>query len=269
MLKRAFVAVTLFFVATAFADAGINVRPEGDNKRVALVIGNDNYKELPRLKRATNDAREVGKAMEKIGFEVTPALNLGRADTLDAVNKLASSVFEGDTVFIFFAGQAFNAGGGDYVLPIDVPALSDMGSLVTASLSLEQIVAPIKARRPARVVLVVDGCRDNPFKDAAARGGLAPLSSTQTSDIWDGVFVLFSAGIGQVAMESLSSADTDPNSLFTRFFIKSVGKPGQTLNELTVDLRRNVTALAKDASVNQTPAYYDQLPDAYVLVPNK
>lgn len=269
MFKSVVVAAAFFLIVTVHADAGINVRPEGVSKRFALVIGNDNYKELPRLQRAGNDAREVGKAMEKIGFEVTPALNLGRADTLDAVNKLANSVFEGDTVFIFFAGQAFSAGGGDYVLPTDVPALSDMGALVTASLSLEQIVSPIKARGPARILLVVDGCRDNPFKDAAARGGLAPLALTQASDIWDGVFVLFSAGIGQVAMESVSSADTDPNSLFTRFFIKSVGKPGQTLNELAVDLRRNVTALAKNAKVNQTPAYYDQLPDAYVLVPNK
>lgn len=269
-MLKIFAAVASIVLATlAQADAAISV-PNGEPvKHLALVIGNDEYKELPKLKRAVNDAREVGKAMEKIGFEVTPALNLGKADTLGAIKKFGGAVSSGDTVFVFFAGQAFNAGGRDFVLPTDVPKPSDVGELAAASLSLEDIIAPLKARNPARIILVIDGCRDNPFRGTPARStpGLGGLSDS--TDMWDGVFVLFSAGIGQVALEGLSTSDTDANSLFTRFFIKSVGKPGQTLSELAVDLRRNVTTLANGANVRQTPAYYDQLPDSFALVPNR
>lgn len=265
MLRVVILAVSIVCATLVQANAGIQV-PSGPGKRLALVIGNDDYKELPKLQRAANDARAVGSAMQQIGFDVTTGLNLGKAETLASVDKLGEAISSGDTVFVFFAGQAFLSSGRDYVLPTDTPKLSNMSALIAASVSLEDIIAPLKARNPARIILVVDGCRDNPFKDGLSRDPSSGLSAP-AADNWDGVFVLYSAGIGQVAMEGLSTTDTDPNSLFTRFFIKAVGKPGQTLSELAVDLRRNVTPLASGAGVRQTPAYYDQLPDAFALVP--
>jgi uncharacterized caspase-like protein len=50
-------------------------------KRVALVIGNDRYANLPtheQLQKAVNDARAVGEVLKSIGFEVIPGENLDR-----------------------------------------------------------------------------------------------------------------------------------------------------------------------------------------------
>jgi uncharacterized caspase-like protein len=64
----AVISLALIGVLSAHAD-----------KRVALVIGNDRYANLPaseQLQTAVNDARAVGKALEQIGFRRCPARTL-------------------------------------------------------------------------------------------------------------------------------------------------------------------------------------------------
>src|SRR4030095_11638242 len=44
--------------------------PSGVERRVALVVGNDGYLTAP-LRNARNDARDVGRTLESLGFTVT------------------------------------------------------------------------------------------------------------------------------------------------------------------------------------------------------
>ena len=47
-------------------------------KRVALVMGNDHYANLPILQKAVNDAEAVGNALARLGFDVIRGRDLGR-----------------------------------------------------------------------------------------------------------------------------------------------------------------------------------------------
>ena len=47
-------------------------------KRVALVIGNDAYQNVPALKKAVNDSRTIGDSLKQLGFTVVSAQNLTR-----------------------------------------------------------------------------------------------------------------------------------------------------------------------------------------------
>src|SRR5690349_10203835 len=47
-------------------------------KRVALVIGNDQYNNIPQLKKAVNDARTMNDTLKKLGFTVLVAENQNR-----------------------------------------------------------------------------------------------------------------------------------------------------------------------------------------------
>lgn len=241
------------------------VAPPNHNDKRALVIGNDDYRDLPKLERAVNDARAVGEAMTKIGFDVTVAPNLTREGTLAALKAFADTLYAGDTAFVFFAGQAFAADGAEYLVPIDAAKPSNVDAAIGASLTVDEIIASVGQGGPARTVLVVDGCRDNPFKSSGQNRsyGLKATSTPQDA------FVIFSTSIGQVAFEKLSTGDTDPNSVFTREFIKTVGKPGQNLVEFAQDLRTRVSTLATGAGYRQMPAYFDMLTDNYTLVPAK
>ena len=52
--------------------------PAHAEKRVALVIGNNDYKNVPKLQKAVNDARTMGDTLKQLGFTVMVAENQTR-----------------------------------------------------------------------------------------------------------------------------------------------------------------------------------------------
>ena len=72
----------------------------------ALVIGNDDYRLMPRLKTAVNDAREVARLLrEQYGFKVTLLLNANRYETVSALDVLRERLTDEDNLLIFYAGH--------------------------------------------------------------------------------------------------------------------------------------------------------------------
>jgi ABC-type sugar transport system substrate-binding protein len=60
-------AVLATFVSPAYAE-----------KRVALVVGNNDYRNVPKLQKAVNDARTMGDTLKQLGFTVMVAENQNR-----------------------------------------------------------------------------------------------------------------------------------------------------------------------------------------------
>ncbi len=59
----------------AFADASVlNALP-----RVALVVGNSAYRDLPQLRNPANDAKVFGGRLKDLGFKVTEQIDIPRA----------------------------------------------------------------------------------------------------------------------------------------------------------------------------------------------
>src|SRR5262249_52392073 len=82
--------------------------------------------------------------------------------------------------------------------------------------------------------------------------GLAPVTAAT------GQMILYSAGAGQEALDSLGSSDKDPNGVFTRVLIQEMRKPGVRADEVLRRGRNPVVTLAKSANHEQVPALYDQ-----------
>ena len=91
-------------------------------KRVALVIGNNAYENVPALQKAVNDAGAISQELAKLGFDVVSAENVGRRAMSRALVELESKIESGDTALIYFAGHGFAVDGTNYLLPVDVPA---------------------------------------------------------------------------------------------------------------------------------------------------
>ena len=94
-------------------------------KRVALVVGNNDYKFVPKLQKAVNDARTMGDTLKQLGFNVMVAENLNRQQFSQALLAFDSAVEAGDTAFFFYAGHGFEIAGQNFLLPTDVPAATE------------------------------------------------------------------------------------------------------------------------------------------------
>ena len=238
-------------------------------RRLALVVGNNSYTNLPeaqQLKTAVNDARAVGDALGQLGFEVIRGENLSRSDFSTRFDELTRQLSPGDTALFYFAGHGVTLGGGNYLLPSDVPSVASgqESLLARTSLSEDDIVADIQARGVRVAVVVLDACRNNPFKRTGQRsvGGARGLGQMEAAR---GVFKLYSAGIGQAALDSLGRDDPNPNSVFTRVLVPELAKPGLDLTGMAKEVGKEVLRLASTVGHEQQPAYYDQILDSVYL----
>jgi hypothetical protein len=243
------------------------VAPAHAEKRVALVIGNNDYKNVPKLQKAVNDARTMGDTLKRLGFSVMVAENQNRQAFSETLLAFDRAVEPGDTAFFFYAGHGFEIAGQNFLLPTDVPAASEgQEELVRdASVLADRVIERLQNKKVRTAILVFDACRNNPFERSGTRavaggGGLAPMTQLP-----EGVFSVFSAGPRQTALDRLSNNDDNPNSVFTRTFAKELLTPGENLVQVAQHTRRLVAEMAETVSHKQIPVYFDQMVDDVFL----
>ena len=250
--------------------AGIAATPATAAKRIALSIGNDLYPNLSpdrQLKKAINDAKTIAETLKTLGFEVIVGTYLGRQAMIDKLAEFTARLERDDTAVIFFAGHGLAISGVNYLIPSDVPAVFEGAEARVrgASIAEPDVITELQAKSVRVALLVIDACRDNPFPRAAGRsiGNTRGLAEAKPAR---GIFTLYSAGIGQTALDRLSGNDPAHNSVFTRVFAEQMKRPELHLGDLAVEVRERVAALAlkatdgggQPAPHEQTPAYYDQ-----------
>ena len=232
-------------------------------KRKALVIGNDLYRNVPRLDNARSDARAMGDSLRSLGFKVTMATDLTERGMKETLRNFKTAVEGGDEVVVFYAGHGVQLGSANYLLPVDIAGQSEE-QVRDEAIQMQRILDDMQERRTGFMLMIVDACRDNPFKVAGRSiggRGLAPTSAAT------GQMVIFSAGAGQQALDRLGPNDKEPNGLFTRLFLREMAKPGVPVDRVLRSVRSEVARLARTIGHEQTPALYDQSLGDFFLKP--
>src|ERR1700678_1315825 len=136
--------------------------PAKAEKRVALVIGNNDYKNVPKLQKAVNDARTMGVALKQLGFSVMVAENQTRQAFSEPLLAFDAAMDPGDTAFFFYAGHGFEIAGQNFLLPTDVPAAGEgQEELVRdASILADRIIERLQNKQARTAILVFDACRN-------------------------------------------------------------------------------------------------------------
>jgi hypothetical protein len=223
-------------------------------KRKALVIGNDQYRHVTRLDNARADARAMSQSLQTLGFHVTLALDQTERGLKETLRNFKSSVEGGDEVVVFYAGHGVQIGTTNYLLPVDITGQNE-DQVRDEAIQMQRILDDMQERRTGFLLMIVDACRDNPFKVAGRTlggRGLAPTSAAT------GQMVIFSAGTGQQALDKLGADDKEPNGLFTRLFLREMERPGVSVDRVLRTVRTEVARLARSVGHEQTPALYDQ-----------
>src|SRR5947209_10654645 len=162
-----------FVVAAAGVAAALAAfaAPAYAEERCALVIGNTDYKNVPKLQKAVNDARTMGDTLKQLGFSVMVAENQTRQQFSQTLLAFDNAVEAGDTAFFFYAGHGFEIAGQNYLLPTDVPAATEgQEELVRdASVLADRIVERLQNKKARTSILVFDACRNNPFERKGTR----------------------------------------------------------------------------------------------------
>jgi hypothetical protein len=222
----------------------------------ALVVGNQDYKLLPRLDTAVADAKAVAKVLtDKYGFSVTLLTNATRYQTLSALNKLRSELNEHDNLLIYYAGhgEIDRANLRGYWLPVDAEPSSDANWISNAT-----ITDFLNAIAVKHALVVADSC----YSGTLTRSSIGQLTNGVSEEArvkW------LKAIIDARARTVLTSGGIQPvmdggggsNSVFARTFIDVLAENDDALEAQR--LYREVAARVLDKAsrfrVEQRPEY--------------
>ncbi len=123
----------------------------------ALVIGNNQYQQLPRLESAVVDAEELARLLEeRYGFRVRLLTDATRHEIITALTELTESLSGRDNLLLFYAGHGWldDQNQSGYWQPVDAEPFN------TANwISTRHEISAVLNRTPAKQVLVVaDSC---------------------------------------------------------------------------------------------------------------
>lgn len=222
----------------------------------ALVIGNNNYRDMTNLSTAVNDARAVaGVLSEKYGFNTKLLLDANRYSMLSSLNELREQLTEKDNLLIYYAGHGeldkVNLRG--YWLPVDAEA--DSSANWISNVAITDILNTMSAKH---VLVVADSC----YSGSMTRSSLARLQpgmSQSMREKWFRVMVktrvravLTSGGVKPV----LDSGGGD-HSVFAKAFLDVLNENDGILEGFSLyrEVHKRVKHLSATLRVDQDPQY--------------
>jgi hypothetical protein len=249
MKRREFVAGLT--AATAFA----GLTPTGaaaEGKRVALVIGNGAYSNVPTLLNPPNDAGDVAAALKRLGFSVSLLTNARFDDMRRGLIALGREAAGADMATVYFAGHGMEINGENWLIPIDAELKRDTDA-ANEAISLRSVMLQVSNTTSLGLV-ILDACRNNPFAAkmnrslatrAAPNGGLGRIEPVGN------VLVAYAARDGTTALDG-----DQRNSPFAAALMRNIETPGV---EVTF-MFRNVRDDVMEATHNeQQPFVYGSL----------
>jgi hypothetical protein len=214
------------------------VSASDSGRRLALVIGNRDYVHKP-LSNPVNDASDLANALKAVGFEAKLATNLNRVAFEQAARDFAYGVQPGDVALFYFSGHGMEVEGQNYLLPVDFDAHTK--AEVKYQAQPASLIQELLQERGARVIiLVLDACRDNPYRSWKSEGG-GGLSAMSGS----GVYVAFAAAPGRMADDNAR----ERNGRFTKHLLKAIGEPGLSIDDVFNEVRAGVAGETGGAQV--------------------
>ncbi|GAA4418973.1 hypothetical protein GCM10023187_52920 [Nibrella viscosa] len=235
--------------------------PSGTERRLALVIGNKDYRHVRALKNPLNDAQDMSNALEQIGFEVITLTNTTFGQMIAGLNRFKDKLTTSDVALLYYSGHGVSYNGRNYLMPIDAE-LRCLEQIEENSVSLNRVLADIAARQVRNSFVFLDACRNLPDlsicngtqKDVTLQTGLVRPTNNPR-----GSMIVFATEEGNTADDNVNGR----NGLFTEALLKYLTKPNLSIRAI-LD-QTDLEAEAKSGG-RQSPARYDKIRGEFMFV---
>jgi uncharacterized caspase-like protein len=229
--------------------------------RIALVIGQSNYRAVVALPNPANDAKAMSQLLGEAGFEVERAADLSQNEMREKVSDFAAKVAAKgpDTVaLVFYAGHGLQIDGENYLVPVDVDPKRE-ADIPLQAVRLNDVLNTLTSVPSKMRILLLDACRNNPFPEInkTAGHGLAIVDAKTGAP---GTFMSFSTSPGA---EAEDGSGTD--SPYTTALLSTAKQPGLSIEDA---FKRVRVAVNKTTEGRQTPWDSSSLIDEFSFFPN-
>lgn len=240
---RLFVAATLL-IAAAAPSAVLAA------ERLALVIGNSAYRQVPHLPNPDNDATSVAQMLTGLGFDTQLALDLTGDEMHAALTAFEEKAIGSQIAVIYYAGHGIEVGGANYLIPVDA-VLSKDTDIDTQTIPLAEVLEATSGASKLQLIML-DACRNNPFLlDIAHDSGRTIGKGLARIEPTGSTLVSLAASAGHTAFDG-----SGEHSPYTQALLEHLPDTGLEVNYVF----RRVNAAVRTYTANaQQPVYYQTL----------
>ena len=231
-----FVALVLYAVDFTYARPSTAPPTAPEPRRIALVVGNSNYRNVATLVNPSNDARLVARSLKKLGFTLIGGREQNDLDKQSfdrVIERFGDQIRGADVALFYYAGHGVQVRGSNYLVPIDANPTreSDVDFQLVDS---ETVLHQMEDAKTRLNIIVLDACRNNPFGGRGLRaigGGLAQMEAPE------GTLISYATQPGNVA----SDGDKG-DSPFTLALVHQIQEPGydifRVFNQVGLEVER-------------------------------
>ncbi len=238
----------VFVAALLLAFVQVAVAEDKPLAGIALVIGQSKYEHLSALPNPANDAEAVDDLLSDLGFEVDMVRDADRRRLARALERFVEDATDADVAFIYYSGHGIEAGGENFLVPVDADATS-LDEAGEKLVPVSAMLAELQASVPVTIVLL-DACRNNPFPAGATmtrpgttekvpvstvglgvpRGAATMKTSDENKSANDGLGAMlgFAASPGQPALDG----EPGGNSPYATALLKHLSAGGLAFSDV-------------------------------------
>ena len=217
-----------------------------ENASLALVIGNSQYEYRP-LANTTNDAEDMASVLKLRGFDVTLKTNLKYGEMKQAIRQFGEHLADnrGSVGMFYFAGHGVQVKGENYLIPINNDHINDEFDIQNSAILVNEVVQRMEESQNGLNLVVLDACRDNPFKGINLSRSLSRgLARTQISA--DGMLIAFATSPNATASDGFGG---EQNGLYTQYLLEAIKLPNLRVEDAFKQVRQAVKNVSNGSQV--------------------
>ncbi|MFM9847387.1 MAG: SUMF1/EgtB/PvdO family nonheme iron enzyme [Hyphomicrobiaceae bacterium] len=216
-------------------------------RRVALVIGIEDYTYIRRLNNPVRDATAIADLLCKHGIQPTLLKNPTHAELLIAVDAFESDASGADLALVYYAGHGMNLEGEDVLLPKDLPQRCEPKTAAEAqrgTIRVERLVAAMRGAKNR--IALFDACRTTTFPNCPGRGDETATFRGLGRIAEQGALIATSTSRGSVAADGVAGRNSPYAELLLR---QLAARPGSYFHDVLIEVNRELITTKPDGQL--------------------
>lgn len=223
-------------------------------KRLALVIGNNEYAHHTPLLKAVNDADDMAATLTQLGFEVLLHKNADKSAMQRAINEFQTKLPHYSVGLMYYAGHGTDVNGQHFMVPTDAKP-TDAAGVEQMCLKTSQLITEMEAAKLKTNIIILDTDRTNPFERTLQRASTGSISD---ADAPIEFYIAYATSPGHPALEG-----TGRNGLYTAALLKSIVVPNMPIKGVFKQARMEVS---KQSNNKQMPWELSSLTSSFYFL---
>lgn len=210
-------------------------------RKIALVIGCNEYEFAGHLANPLNDANDMKKNLSDLGFDVMHIENPSLKEMKIEIDNFGTELEKYDVGLFYFAGHGVQVQGLNYLIPVDAN-LKNERTVEYDCVRVDRVLSHMEASKTEVNLLILDACRNNPFERSwgrsAAQRGLAIMEAPK------GSLIGYSTSPGNTASDGEGK-----NGLYTGCLVEEIKGVNVSVTQLFQKVRKAVMEKSKEEQI--------------------